>query len=505
MGSTARMPGTVSWQPWTINDIKSDIKQADKAFPRNVAYIENLRLDPELQPAKYELAGTHPESKILITDVKILDSTGREPYRGDVLIQGEKIAAVGEVPNTEELQKNPAVRVFNGKGRTLMSGLGDGHTHFTWNGGDLARLGELGVEEHVLLTVKSAQCFVDSGYTMCFGAASAKDRLDVVVRDAINAGDVPGPRYLANAREIAKPEGDLVPGITAFAAGPEEMRDTVRRHIVDIGVDNVKLSMSGEEICDARSAQDCFFTDEETAAAVDEAHRYKKRVCAHARARDSVTQCIKHGVDVIFHGSYVDDEGMEMLEATKHKQFVVPAINWLWATSFEAEAFGYSHEAAEKAGYKKELEIAVAGLREMHKRGIVVLPGGDYGFAWTPHGTYARDLEHFVKLLDFTPHEAIIAATSGVAALLMRGHELGKVQPGYYADCILVNGDPLEDITVLQDHSKLDVIIINGRVHKAGRKEYIVDTSGALSAGVQSTKHLEVDFPEVKPAMQKAY
>jgi hypothetical protein len=67
---------------------------------------------------------------------------------------------------------------------------------------------------------------------------------------------------------------------------------------------------------------------------------------------------------------------MEMLEATKHKQFVVPAINWLWATCFEAEAFGYSHEAAEKAGYKRELEIAVAGLREMHKRGIVVLPGG---------------------------------------------------------------------------------------------------------------------------------
>jgi hypothetical protein len=87
----------------------------------------------------------------------------------------------------------------------------------------------------------------------------------------------------------------------------------------------------------------------------------------------------------------------------------------------------------------------------------------------------------------------------------MRGNELGKVQPGYYADCILVNGDPLEDITVLQDHSRLDVIIINGRVHRAGRKEYIVDTSGSLTVGVQSTKPLEVDFPEIKPAMQKAY
>jgi imidazolonepropionase-like amidohydrolase len=135
----------------------------------------------------------------------------------------------------------------------------------------------------------------------------------------------------------------------------------------------------------------------------------------------------------------------------------------------------------------------------------------DYGFAWTPHGTYARDLEHFVKLLDFTPHEAIIAATAGVAALMMRGNELGKIQPGYYADCILVNGDPLDDITVLQDHDKLDVILINGRVHKAGRKEYIVNASGGLTVGLQATKHLEVEKPTTehveveRPTMQVAY
>jgi hypothetical protein len=142
MGSAARVLGTVSWEPWTIADIKTDIKQTDKTFPRNVAYIENLKLDPELQPAKYELTGTHPESTILITDVKILDSTGREPYRGDVLIRGmhgltevlmsksktltnrtgEKIVAVGQVPNKDELQKDPRLRVFHGKGRTLMSG-----------------------------------------------------------------------------------------------------------------------------------------------------------------------------------------------------------------------------------------------------------------------------------------------------------------------------------------------------------------------------------------------
>lgn len=128
-----------------------------------------------------------------------------------------------------------------------MSGLGDGHTHFSWNGGDLDQLGTLGVEEHTLLTMRSAQCFLDSGYTMCFGAASAKERLDVVIRDAINAGDIPGPRYLANGKEMARRGGDLVGGITAFADGPDEMREVIRHH-VNIGVDNIKLSMSGEEV-----------------------------------------------------------------------------------------------------------------------------------------------------------------------------------------------------------------------------------------------------------------
>lgn len=95
------------------------------------------------------------------------------------------------------------------------------------------------------------------------------------------------------------------------------------------------------------------------------------------------------------------------------------------------------------------------------------------GFGWTPHGTYARDLEHFVKLLDFTPMESIVAATAGVAKLFMREDELGKVKPGYFADCILVDGNPLEDISVLQEHDKLNVIMINGRIHKASHKEFV--------------------------------
>ncbi|KAJ5611213.1 hypothetical protein N7510_007932 [Penicillium lagena] len=430
--------------------------------PRNVAYIEQVHFDPSLQPKHYEIAGTNPNSTVLILDVEIIEATGREPYRGDVLIIGQKFARVGNVPDKDALLADSNVRVFYGKGRTLMPGMGDAHTHFTWNGGDLDALGDLGVEEHTLLTARSAECYLDSGYTMCFGAASAKKRLDVVIRDAINAGDIPGPRYLANGMEMARRGGELVGGITAFADGPEEMR----------------------KITEIRDAEECYFTPEETAACVDEAHKHNKRVCSHARARDSIKQSIDHGVDVIYHASYIDEEGMDALERNKSKHIVAPGINWIIATLKDAAMFGYSTEKAEQVGYQKELETAERGMREMHRRGIVVLPGGDYGFAWTPHGTYARDLAHFVERFGFTPHEAIIAATYGVAKLFMRSHEMGQIKEGNYADCVVVDGNPLQNIAILQEHDLLNIIIINGRIHKAGRKEYVIpaqDVTGVHS------------------------
>jgi imidazolonepropionase-like amidohydrolase len=259
----------VSWP--TVDD---DSGKPFEGFPRNIKPIDAIAFDESLQPKHYDIFGTHRDSKILFLDVNILDSTGREPYRGDVLIEGERISYVGDVPDVETLKNDSTVRVFHGKGRTLMSGLGDAHTHFTWNGGDLNALGEMGVEEHTLLTMRSAQCFLDSGYTMfaytklsdgrhansvlrCFGAASAKKRLDVVIRDAINAGDIPGPRYLANGQEMARTDGELVAPMTAFADGPDQMRKVIREH-VDIGVDNIKLSMSGEEVSTAVVASSPF-------------------------------------------------------------------------------------------------------------------------------------------------------------------------------------------------------------------------------------------------------
>lgn len=149
--------------PWTSPDY---VLEPYDGPPRNIEYIDAIKFDPSLQPKAYEILGTHKDSTVLFLDVEIIDATGKPPYRGDVLIRGERFAAVGKVDNKEQLMKDPTVHVFHGQGRTLIPGLGDAHTHLTWNSGDLTRLGGLGVEEHVLITAKSATCYLDSGYTM---------------------------------------------------------------------------------------------------------------------------------------------------------------------------------------------------------------------------------------------------------------------------------------------------------------------------------------------------
>lgn len=190
----------------------------------------------------------------------------------------------------------------------------------------------------------------------------------------------PGPRYLANGKEIAPRDGALIAGITAYADGPEETAEVVKAHIEKTGVDTIKLSMSGEEITEHLRAEDTTFDDASVAAAVEAAHALGARVCSHARSDESVLQCLQYGVDVIYHASFISDSTMDALEAQKERVFVAPAINWLYGTLYEAGAFGYPQSKADSVGYKRELEIAIAGLKEMYKRGIRILPGGDYGW-----------------------------------------------------------------------------------------------------------------------------
>ncbi|EPQ51833.1 hypothetical protein GLOTRDRAFT_132644 [Gloeophyllum trabeum ATCC 11539] len=164
----------------------------------------------------------------------------------------------------------------------------------------------------------------------------------------------------------------------------------------------------------------------------------------------------------------------------------------------EAADFGFSQTKAEQRGYKHELETCIKALKEMKRHGIKVLPGGSRLRLDPTRHVCARP-RALRQVLDFTPMEAIQAATTGVAELFMRSHELGKILPGYYADCILVDGNPLEDIAVLQDHDRLNVIVINGRVHKVSPAEW----HAPPVMGQDGNRHVIVpDFPEVKKQWQ---
>jgi imidazolonepropionase-like amidohydrolase len=118
-------------------------------------------------------------------------------------------------------------------------------------------------------------------------------------------------------------------------------------------------------------------------------------------------------------------------------------------------------------GYFDELEAAIAAMRKMHRRGIHILPGGDYGFAWTPHGTNAKDLEYFVKHVGMTTTEALLSATAWGGPIMRMGDQLGQVREGYLADLLLIDGDPLADITVLQQRERILAVMKDGEFHRA--------------------------------------
>ena len=413
-------------------------------------------------------------ANVLFTGVRIFDGSGENSYTGEVLVQGNRIRRVARGARSIPTQ---GVTVIDAAGATVMPGLCDAHAHFSWNdSSSLEGISMMPPEEHILYTAFVARTFLDHGFTMCVGAAAAKPRLDVVIRNAINSGMYPGPRYLANGQEIGTLGGlgdtnpphlhDPLMSFGAISTGPEAMRVIVRTFI-KYGVDLIKLNLSGESMTDTH-AEESPMSEEEIVMAVTEAKRRRKRICAHARSALSVKQCVKHGIEIIYHASFVDEEALDLLEANKDKHFVAPALAWLITLcNGDATKYGLSKEKLAKMGYMRELEIAIEACKKMHRRGIRVLPGGDYGFAWTPHGTYAKDLEYFVNLLGFTPIEALVAATRLGGQIFGKPNELGQVKEGYLADLILVDGDPVTNIRVLQDKNRILAIMKDGEFHKS--------------------------------------
>ncbi|HKX44721.1 MAG TPA: amidohydrolase family protein [Burkholderiaceae bacterium] len=417
-------------------------------------------------------------SNVLFTNVRILDGTGTgSPVAGSVLVEGNRIKAVGRsaaaiAPGAASGQ----AIVIDGAGATLMPGLCEAHTHFSWNdAATLAAIQTMPLEEHVLWCAKVAKRYLEAGFTSCVGAACAKPRLDVVIRNAIEAGQIPGPRYLAASQEITVPGAlgdETLPHLPfpefSFGVnvnGAEEMRKAVRLFL-KYGVDAIKLNLSGDNFTPQSPAETGWMTDAEVAAAMEEVKMRGKRGTAHARSAASVKQALRHGMEVIYHASYTDEEALDMLEAARDRIFVAPGIAILYAMLYEAEPWGITHQKAVALGYQREWDHALESLKAMHKRGVRILPGGDYGFAFTPHGQNARDLEFFVKYLGFTPQEAIRSATLYGGQIMLKPNELGLVKEGHLADLLLVDGDPLANLAILRDAKRILAVMKDGQFAK---------------------------------------
>lgn len=414
-------------------------------------------------------------ARTLFTNVTVLDGSGAEPFPGQVLVEGNRIKTVAR--GGESLPSDGAERV-DGGGATLMPGLVEAHCHISFaNTADLESLGNIPPEEHTLLAAKHAKLMLDQGFTSINSAAAAKPRLDVVIRNAIDSGDIPGPRMLA-----ATPEMTVSGGLgdvrlwhmhrETFAIvcdGADEFR-RVSRQMCREGVDTLKINPSGDEFVPWARAQQTVMNDAEVAAVCEVARQRGKRVAAHARSAESVKMCLRHGVEMIFHATFADAEAIDQLEEAKDRVFVVPTIGITYTTLNEASQWGITPAVGEQLGLKRELESAIKVMAELKRRGVRILPGGDYGFAWNPVGRNARDIEHFVTLFGYSPMDAIVAATKLGGEIMMKGDELGQIKPGHLADLLLVDGNPLANVRILQDKDRLLAIMKDGSFHKSHQR-----------------------------------
>ena len=329
-------------------------------------------------------------------------------------------------------------------------------------------------EEHLIRAIENAKLMLDCGFTSLYSAASCKWRTEIVLRNAINAGKIVGPRLRAASPEIVSTGGlgdELqlhMPhqGIEIVADGADEVRKVVRTLIRE-GVDTIKINISGDNLVRRGFGRQTSYTDAEVAAAAEEAHARSCWLSCHARADGAVRLALKHKFRVIYHCDFIEGDTFDLLEAAKDNIFLGPGHRHHLHHRLRSRQFRHhprnrrAHGNVHHAG-----DAARSVYGELRKRGLRILPGGDYGFAWNPIGTNARDLEHFVNLLGFTPAETLMAATKW-GGQIMDMPDLGLVKPGFLADLLLVRGDPTQDVSLFQDRDNLLMIMKDGGLPQA--------------------------------------
>lgn len=364
-----------------------------------------------------------------------------------VLIDGERITAAGS-----KLAIPAGATIIDLGDKTLLPGLIDMHTHLTGNPEDAGYAAvAISVPRAALTGARNASRTLEAGFTSVRNVG-AEGYTDVALRDAINAGDLPGPRIAASGPALGISGGHCddtmhAPEYKISAEGVADGVDEVvkrTRQVIKYGADVIKICATGGVLSfgdDPRASQ---YTIEEMRAIVAEAHRLGRKVAAHAHGGDGIRLAVLAGVDSIEHGSYIDAEGIKLMK--EHKTWLVPTLylgDWLIEN---AEAIRLPKPLLEKA--KTVLPMARVNIGRAIQQGVAVAFGTDS--AVYPHGLNGREFAVYVKL-GMTPLQAIRSATVNASQLMGWADKVGSIEAGKFADLIAVDGDPLKDVRQLEN------------------------------------------------------
>jgi imidazolonepropionase-like amidohydrolase len=407
-------------------------------------------------------AQSPPVESTLIRAGKLIDvRNGRVLTDQAILIEGNLIKEVG--PADQVKGHAPAgAKVIDLSSKTVLPGLIDCHTHLTFDPTSLGyeALG-ISIPREALIGARNARLTLEAGFTTVRNVG-ANGYSDIALRDAINAGDVPGPRIVASGPAIGSTGGHVDVSLLApeFHYKGEGVADGVpaviakTREIIKYGADCIKIAATGGVLSKGDSPGAEQFSDEEIRAIITEAHRLGRKVAAHAHGAAGIKQAVQAGVDSIEHGSFIDDEAIQMMK--QHGTYLVPTLylgDWFLENY---KKVGVPEFMVAKA--RVVMPAARLNIARAFKADVKVAFGTDA--AVYPHGLNAREFGVMVKL-GMAPMQAIRGATVNAADLIGWSDKVGVLEPGNYADIIAVSGDPSSDVTVLE---KVDFVMKGGRV-----------------------------------------